>query len=89
MKFTYAVTFEFDTAPPLTARGDVEATLWHVAAARAIRWARKSHPGQSASSMVVLLARTRVEALPARTLGIEAATPSDLDATLAAEPSDG
>lgn len=54
MIFKYAVTFE-SGGPIETARGEVEATAWHTAAARAIKAARKQIPGKHATSIVVLL----------------------------------
>lgn len=58
MTVTYAVTFEFDTRPPLTYRGTVEAGQPSTCASRAIRIAQQALKPKSWTSMnCVLLER--------------------------------
>ncbi len=63
MIIRYAVTFEFETRPPLTHRGTVEAGREHVCAARAIKAARAAlRPVNWSSLVCVLLERLDVPA---------------------------
>lgn len=55
MKVRYSVTFEFDTAPPVTHTGTVAASVTPTCFARAARDAIKAHPGLRWSSMVCVL----------------------------------
>lgn len=57
----YAVTFEFDLRPPLTAKGQVSAGNPATAAARAVREAKKAVHPMAWRSMVVLLYDRAVE----------------------------
>ena len=57
MTATFAVTFEFETTPPLTTRGTVSASQMPTCVARAARKAMQEHPGQSWRSLVVVLER--------------------------------
>jgi hypothetical protein len=52
-----AVTFEFDTSPPLTWQGVVRATETRTVAARALDAATLAHPGLRWRSVVVVLER--------------------------------
>jgi hypothetical protein len=58
---TFAVTFEFETTPPLTTRGTVSASQMPTCLARAARQAMQAHPGQSWRSLVVVLERVSAE----------------------------
>lgn len=51
MKVKYAVTFEFESQPPLTHRGEIEATTIGTCARRAIEAAQKVHAGVHWSSL--------------------------------------
>lgn len=51
----FAVTFEFDTDPPVTERGQVGAGTLQVACYRAIKAAKKARPRTKASSVVILV----------------------------------
>jgi hypothetical protein len=58
MTFRYAVTFEFDTRPPLTHRGTVSGTTFAALCHRAVVAARKAlHPKIVTSMNVCLLER--------------------------------
>jgi hypothetical protein len=64
MTATYAVTFEFETRPPLTLRGQVSASGMPTLLARAARTAMRDAGRQTWSSVVVVIERdaTRAEA---------------------------
>lgn len=73
MTVRYAVTFEFETQPPLTHRGTVVASTMPTCFARAAREAVKAYPGRNWTSMVcVLLERLDKKA------GVAAAEPEDM-----------
>jgi hypothetical protein len=55
MQVRYAVTFEFDTQPPITHRGTVAASTMPTCFARAARDAVRAHPGLKWSSMACVL----------------------------------
>ena len=55
MIYSYAVTFEFETRPPLTHRGTVSAGAEHTGASRAIKEARRVLRPINWTSMVCLL----------------------------------
>ncbi len=55
MTVEYAVTFEFDMAPPITHRGTVVASVTPALFARATRQAIKANPGLRWTSMVCVL----------------------------------
>ena len=55
MTVRYVVTFEFDSAPPITHRGTVRATTAATCFARAVRSATTAHPGLHWSSLVCVL----------------------------------
>ena len=55
MTIRYAVTFEFETQPPMTHRGTVTASSMPTCFARAAKAAVKAHPGRTWSSMVCVL----------------------------------
>lgn len=55
MLVTYAVTFEFESRPPLTHRGTVVASQVGTCVARATRNAQKALRAQGWSSLVVVL----------------------------------
>ena len=57
MECTYAVTFEFETRPPICIRGKMEATAVNTIASRAVREARKQAKPINWRSVVVLLER--------------------------------
>lgn len=57
MKCKYAVTFEFLTSPPITVRGEVNATSARTIAARALDDATEKNPGVSWTSISILLER--------------------------------
>ncbi len=57
MTGTYAVTFEFETKPPLTLRGDVSASGMPTLVARAARTAMREAGRQTWSSVVVVIGR--------------------------------
>jgi len=57
MTATYAVTFEFETRPPLTLRGAVSASGMPTCVARAARTAMREAGRQTWSSVVVVIAR--------------------------------
>lgn len=58
MKVRYAVTFEFDTRPPVTQEGTVEAGQPHACMARATKAAQKAlRPREWSSCVCVLLER--------------------------------
>lgn len=52
MTLRYAVSFEFQNAPPMTHRGTVSAVSAATCASRAIREAVKAHPGTRWTSLV-------------------------------------
>lgn len=60
MTATYAVTFEFETKPPLTLRGEVSASGMPTLLARAARTAMREAGRQTWSSVVVLIERVTV-----------------------------
>jgi hypothetical protein len=63
MTVTYAVTFEFDTRPPVTHRGTVAASQVATCVARATRMAKKAlRPVGWTSLVVVLLERVQAPA---------------------------
>jgi hypothetical protein len=65
MRVAYAVTFEFDTQPPVTHRGTVAAAEMATCFARATRAAVKAHPGlRWTSAVCVLLERLPDDATP-------------------------
>ena len=68
MRVHYAVTFEFDTLPPLTHRGTVSGSTAGTVVKRALQNAMAAHPGVSWSSLVVVL----LERLPAEPVTAEA-----------------
>jgi hypothetical protein len=53
----YAVTFEFDTRAPVTARGTVRARSARTVARRAVDQATAQYPGLAWRSLVVVLER--------------------------------
>lgn len=55
MKCKYAVTFEFDMNPPVTARGMVEGSSSTTVMKRALQKAIADHPHMAWQSLVVLL----------------------------------
>jgi hypothetical protein len=55
----YAVTFESDTKPPVTVRGEVEATSLPKLAWRAIKDARENAPKIGWSSLCIILDRDK------------------------------
>ena len=55
MEADYAVTFEFDSAPPVTVRGHVDANMVRTVFARAVDEAVTKAPGARWRSMSVLL----------------------------------
>ena len=55
MKVAYSATFEFDEAPPVTVRGEVEASSLPTLCARAARDAKAQRPQMMWSSFVVVL----------------------------------
>lgn len=56
--FRYAVTFEFDTRPPLTARGIVAGSTWRSLLSRAVGEAQKAlRPINPSSICATLLER--------------------------------
>jgi len=57
MTATYAVTFEFETKPPLTLRGEVSASGMPTLVARAARTAMREAGRQMWSSVVVVIER--------------------------------
>jgi len=57
MTATYAVTFEFETRPPLTLRGAVSASGMPTLVARAARTAMREAGRQTWSSVVVVIQR--------------------------------
>jgi hypothetical protein len=58
MTVRYAVTFEFDTRPPLTHRGTIAASSGATCAARAMRTAQRAlRPVNWSSAVCVLLER--------------------------------
>ncbi len=63
MKVRYAVTFEFDSLPPITHRGTVSGSKATTCFVRAVGDAIQAHPGLHWGSMVcVLLERLDVKA---------------------------
>lgn len=60
--FRYAVTLEFDVAPPETIRGEIRAWKAATAAYRALRAAQQAHPRRVWRSLVVLLEKTESHA---------------------------
>jgi hypothetical protein len=58
MTYQYAVTLEFDLAPPETVRGEIETRGAWTAAWRAVRAAHKAHPRRQWRSLVVLLEKS-------------------------------
>jgi len=62
MTVNYAVTFEYDTKPPLTHRGQVAASSVPTCVARAVRTSQKAlRPGTWSSVVCVLLERVSDE----------------------------
>lgn len=59
MTATYVVTFEFETKPPLTLRGDVSASGMPTLVARAARTAMREAGRQTWSSVVVVIERVK------------------------------
>ena len=57
MTVSYAVTFEFETKPPLTLHGDVSASGMPTLVARAARIAMREAGRQTWSSVVVVIER--------------------------------
>ncbi len=57
MTATYAVTFEFETKPPLTLRGEVSASGMPTLVARAARTAMREAGRQTWASVVVVIER--------------------------------
>lgn len=57
MKCQYVVTFEFNTLPPITERGDIEATSIRTIAARALDDATTKNPNMQWSSIVLVISR--------------------------------
>lgn len=55
MTWKCVVTFEFNTDPPLTWRGEVDARTRKTACFRAIKAAEKANPRTKAQSAVVLV----------------------------------
>jgi len=55
MRVAYAITFEFDTQPPITHRGTIAAATMPTCFARAARAAVTAHPGLHWRSMVCVL----------------------------------
>jgi hypothetical protein len=81
MQVRYAVTFEFDSQPPITHRGTVAASTMPTCFARAARDAVRAHPGLKWSSMVCVL----LERLDAATAdAVEPLRADPADATLEA-----
>ena len=64
MRIRYAVTFEFDTHPPITHRGTGAAATMPTCFARAAREAARAHPGVRWSSLTCALLE-RVDATTA------------------------
>lgn len=63
MTVKYAVTFEFETQPPVTHRGTVSGSRATTVVKRAVDEAVSAHPGLNWSSMVcVLLERVEEKA---------------------------
>jgi len=58
MKAKYAVTFESDTKPPVTVRGEVESTSLPKLAWRSIKDAREKAPKIGWSSLCIILDRS-------------------------------
>jgi hypothetical protein len=58
MKCKYSVTFEFETAQPITVRGEVIGTSIRTVAARALDDAVEAHPKTMWSSIVLLVERS-------------------------------
>lgn len=79
MTVTYAVTFEFDLASPITHRGTVAASSMPTCFARAAREAVKAHPGLRWSSMVTVLLE-RLDAEEDKGLDTTDITPDPNDA---------
>jgi hypothetical protein len=57
MTARYAVTFEFETKPPLTLRGEVSASGMPTLVARAARTAMRAASRQTWSSVVLVIER--------------------------------
>ena len=57
LRARYAVSFEFDTKPPLTTSGELSALKAPTVVARAVRKAILEHPQQVWRSLVVVLER--------------------------------
>jgi len=57
MVLDYVITFEFETEPPITTRGKVEALEIQTCAQRALMKAKEAHPRKAWSSIVVVLTR--------------------------------
>ena len=62
MTATYAVTFEFETKPPLTLHGEVSASGMPTLVARAARTAMQEAGRQTWSSVVVVIERVKSSA---------------------------
>lgn len=67
MTVRYSVTFEFDSAAPITHRGTVAASTMPTCFARAARSAARAHPSLHWSSMVVVLLERVPDATEAST----------------------
>ena len=61
MKCNYSITFEFDTASPITVKGEAEATSVRTIAARALDDATERNPNLKWSSLVILIDRKEKE----------------------------
>ena len=59
MTAIYAVSFEFETKPPLTFRGEASASGMPTLVARAARIAKREAGRQTWSSVVVVIERSR------------------------------
>jgi len=57
MKCKYSITFEFDTAQPITVHGEAEAGSVRTVAARALDDATEKHKNIQWSSVVILIER--------------------------------
>ena len=57
MKCKYSLTFEFDTAQPITVKGEVDALKIHTIAQRAVKDAVKKNPNINWRSLVIVFER--------------------------------
>ena len=62
LRATFSGTFEFDTAPPLTHRGEVTGSSIRALYARAADQMRKAFPNAAWRSMVIVLEREAASA---------------------------